>query len=88
LANSGAEAVEAAMKHAMLETGGKTFFTLERAFHGKTLAAQQLASRPLCRHPAAPEGLAVAPVRPNDVKQLESEFARVRRPADQLPGRL
>lgn len=81
LANSGAEAVEAAMKHAMLETGGKTFFTLERAFHGKTLAAQQLASRPLYRHPAAPDGLAVAPLRPNDVEQLESEFARVRRPA-------
>ena len=81
LANSGAEAVEAAMKHALLETGGQTFFTLERAFHGKTLATQQLMARPLYRDPVALDGLSVVPLRPNDVAQLESEFARVRRPA-------
>ena len=40
--NSGAEAVEAALKHAMLETGARTFIALERAFHGKTLGALQL----------------------------------------------
>jgi acetylornithine/succinyldiaminopimelate/putrescine aminotransferase/predicted amino acid dehydrogenase len=40
--NSGAEAVEMSMKHALLETGGRTFIALERAFHGKTLGALQL----------------------------------------------
>ncbi|MHB8953009.1 MAG: aminotransferase class III-fold pyridoxal phosphate-dependent enzyme [Pirellulaceae bacterium] len=81
LASSGAEAVEAAMKHAMLETGGQTFFTLEGAFHGKTLAAQQLASRPLGHHLVAPDGLEVIQVRPDDLEQLEWAFARIRRPA-------
>jgi 4-aminobutyrate aminotransferase-like enzyme len=39
--NSGAEAVEAGMKHAILETGSRTFIALEKGFHGKTLGAVQ-----------------------------------------------
>src|SRR6185369_2925366 len=49
--NSGAEAVEAAMKHAMLETGSRTFIALERGFHGKTLGALQLTSNAQHREP-------------------------------------
>ncbi|HEX5726805.1 MAG TPA: aminotransferase class III-fold pyridoxal phosphate-dependent enzyme [Longimicrobiaceae bacterium] len=40
--NSGAETVEAALKHAHLETGKLTFWAVKNAFHGKTLGAVQL----------------------------------------------
>ena len=73
-ANSGSEAVEAAMKHAMLETGYKTFLTLEGAFHGKTLGALQLTLHPNHRDPLAPFGVNVIPVRPNDLKHLIKTF--------------
>jgi acetylornithine/succinyldiaminopimelate/putrescine aminotransferase/predicted amino acid dehydrogenase len=40
--NSGAETVEAAIKHAHLETGRRRFWALKGAFHGKTVGAIQL----------------------------------------------
>jgi acetylornithine/succinyldiaminopimelate/putrescine aminotransferase/predicted amino acid dehydrogenase len=40
--NSGAETVEAAMKHARLETGRTMFWAIRGAFHGKTLGAIQM----------------------------------------------
>ena len=49
--NSGAEAVEAAMKHAMLETGSRTFIALARGFHGKTMGAVQLTASQDYREP-------------------------------------
>ena len=58
--NSGTEAVEAALKHAMLETGGRNFISLEGGFHGKTLGALRLSSGPRAR--------------PNDADHLESLF--------------
>jgi len=40
--NTGAETVEAALKHAHLETGKHLFWTVSGAFHGKTTGAVQL----------------------------------------------
>ncbi|MBI2932133.1 MAG: aminotransferase class III-fold pyridoxal phosphate-dependent enzyme [Planctomycetes bacterium] len=76
LTNSGAETVEAAVKHALLETGSRTFVALEGAFHGKTLAALQLTGNPEHREGFELEGLRVLRVRPNDVAHLEETFAR------------
>lgn len=42
--NSGAETVEAAMKHARMETGGSMFWAVKGGFHGKTLGAIQMTS--------------------------------------------
>jgi acetylornithine/succinyldiaminopimelate/putrescine aminotransferase/predicted amino acid dehydrogenase len=39
--NSGAETVEAAVKHCLLERPGKVFWAVKGAFHGKTLGAIQ-----------------------------------------------
>jgi len=74
LANSGAEAVEAAMKHAMLETGARTFVALEGGFHGKTLGALQLTAGADYRDALDLPCLAVRRVRPNDVARLEQAF--------------
>jgi acetylornithine/succinyldiaminopimelate/putrescine aminotransferase/predicted amino acid dehydrogenase len=76
-ANSGAEAVEAAMKHAMLETGSRTFITLEKGFHGKTLGAVQLTANQDYREPFEIPGLTVYRVRANDITHLEQTFSRV-----------
>ena len=75
-ANSGAEAVEAAMKHAILETGSRTFIALEKGFHGKTLGAVQLTSNQDYREPFLVDGITVHRVRVNDVAHLEQTFAR------------
>lgn len=74
--NSGAEAVEAAMKHAMLETGSRTFIALEGAFHGKTLGALQLTANPQYREPFDLPGLQVLRVALNNLEQLEAAFAQ------------
>ena len=73
--NSGAEAVEAAMKHAMLETGARTFIALERGFHGKTLGALQLTANPQYREAFALAGLNVIRIAANNLEQLEAAFA-------------
>jgi acetylornithine/succinyldiaminopimelate/putrescine aminotransferase/predicted amino acid dehydrogenase len=73
-ANSGAEAVEAAMKHAILETGSRTFIALEKGFHGKTLGAVQLTASQDYREPFLIEGLKVYRVRANDIMHLEQVF--------------
>lgn len=74
-ANSGAEAVEAAMKHAALESGGTAFLVLEGAFHGKTLGALQLTSNPAYRRHFPAAGFNVVRIRPNDLSSLEQAFA-------------
>ena len=76
-ANSGAEAVEAAMKHAMLETGRRTFIALEKGFHGKTIGAVQLTASQDYREPFMISGLTVRRVRANDITHLEQTFAQV-----------
>jgi putrescine aminotransferase len=52
--NSGAEAVEAAMKLAMWVTGRHTFVAAENAFHGKTLGALSLMGKERFRGPFQP----------------------------------
>lgn len=76
--NSGTEAVEAALKHAMLETGTRTFLVLENAFHGKTLGALQLNSNDTFRRPFELEGLNVVRVRVNDIEHLEATFSQTK----------
>jgi acetylornithine/succinyldiaminopimelate/putrescine aminotransferase/predicted amino acid dehydrogenase len=74
--NSGAEAVEAAMKHALLETGARTFIALDRAFHGKTLGALQLTANEQHREAFELSGLKVLRVAANNLEQLEAAFAQ------------
>jgi acetylornithine/succinyldiaminopimelate/putrescine aminotransferase/predicted amino acid dehydrogenase len=76
-ANSGAEAVEAAMKHAILETGSRTFIALEQGFHGKTLGAVQLTASQDYREPFQIDGITVHRVRRNDLAHLDRTFSRV-----------
>jgi len=80
--NSGTEAVEAAMKHAMMETGSRTFLAMEGAFHGKTLGAIQLTANEGHREAFELTGLNVVRIRPNDMEHLEATFART----DSLAG--
>jgi acetylornithine/succinyldiaminopimelate/putrescine aminotransferase/predicted amino acid dehydrogenase len=74
-ANTGAEAVEAAMKHAMLQTGSRLFVALEGGFHGKTLGAIQLTANTAHREPFELDGVRVLRVQPNDVAGLDAAFA-------------
>jgi putrescine aminotransferase len=53
-ANSGAEAVEAALKFARIATGRPRFVTTEGAFHGKTLGALSVSGRDLYQDPFRP----------------------------------
>lgn len=73
-ANSGAEAVEAAMKHAMLQTGGRTFVAIDGGFHGKTLGAVQLAGNAAHRRDCVISGIRVIRVGLNDVGGLDAAF--------------
>lgn len=52
--SSGAEAVEGAMKLAMLHTGRKSFIAAVGAFHGKTLGALSVTARAKFRQPFLP----------------------------------
>jgi len=74
-ANSGTEAVEIAIKHAIHETGSRTFVALEGAFHGQTLGALQLTADPQFRNEFELSGLRVIRVAVNDIEQLEQAFA-------------
>lgn len=75
-ANSGTEAVEAAMKHAMLESGSRRFLALDRGFHGKTLGALQLAGNAAHRpEPLRIPGIEVARVPANDIAALEAAIS-------------
>ena len=72
--NSGAEAVEAALKHALLETGGRTLIAVEGAFHGKTLGALQAVGNPQLLAPFELQGLQVLRVPLNDCQTLDATF--------------
>jgi len=82
LASTGTEAVEAALKHAMLATGGNTFISLEGAFHGKSLATLAIAGNAV--HRDSYQALErtnpnVQRVRLNDLAHLETVFAALNR---------
>lgn len=82
LANSGTEAVEVALKHALLETQGSTFIALQGAFHGNTLGSLHATFNPRFRRPFCHAPGNVVHVVPNDIKQLKETFDRV----DDLAG--
>ncbi|MCL6549706.1 MAG: acetylornithine transaminase [Acidothermus cellulolyticus] len=72
LANSGAEANEAAIKLARKVAGPArpVFVAAEQAFHGRTLGALALTAKPAFREPFAPFGLEVRFVPYGDVDAL------------------
>ena len=71
LCNSGAEAVEAALKYARKRTGRQGVVALEGSFHGRTLGALSVTGQPAKREPFAPLLADVRFVPPNDVTALE-----------------
>ncbi len=70
--NSGAEAVEAAIKLARAYTGKPGIITTDRGFHGKTMGALSLTPRPEYQDPARPllPGVKVVPY--GDLEALEA----------------
>ena len=68
--NSGAEAVEAALKYARKATGKPGVVALEGGFHGRTLGALSVTGQPAKREPFAPLAPGVRFVPPNDVDAL------------------
>jgi acetylornithine/N-succinyldiaminopimelate aminotransferase len=70
--NSGAEAVEAALKYARKATGKPGVVALEGGFHGRTLGALSVTGQPTKREPFAPLVAGVRFVPPNDVVALHS----------------
>jgi acetylornithine aminotransferase len=70
--NSGAEAVEAALKYARKQTGRHGVVALEGGFHGRTLGALSVTGQPGKRDPFVPLLSGVRFVPPNDVRALEA----------------
>lgn len=73
--NSGAEAVEAALKLAMLHTGRTRLLACLNGFHGKTLGALATTSKALFRAPFAGALVDTVHVPFNDVPALRAAFA-------------
>lgn len=72
--NSGTEAVEAALKLALLHTGRSKVLACMNAFHGKTLGALATTSKAAFRAPFLSSLLDVSHIPFNDVAALESSF--------------
>ena len=70
--NSGAEAVEAALKYARKATGRAGVVALEGGFHGRTLGALSATGQPGKREPFAPLVPGVRFVPPNDIDALSA----------------
>jgi len=68
--NSGAEAVEAAIKYARRKTGRPGIVALEGSFHGRTMGALSATGQPLKRQPFGPLVPGVSFARLNDVESL------------------
>jgi acetylornithine/N-succinyldiaminopimelate aminotransferase len=68
--NSGAEAVEAALKYARKAGGGPAVAALEGSFHGRTLGALAVTGQPAKRLAFEPLPGSVRFARPNDVDSL------------------
>lgn len=69
--NSGAEAVESALKLAKAATKRHRFVYCQNAFHGKTLGALAVTGREKYRQPFEPLGVENTEVPYNDLEQLE-----------------
>jgi acetylornithine/N-succinyldiaminopimelate aminotransferase len=72
LCNSGAEAIEAALKYARLATGKTGVVALDGSFHGRTTGALAATGQPAKREPFAPLLEGVRFVAPNDLSALEA----------------
>jgi acetylornithine aminotransferase len=70
--NSGAEAIEAALKYARKATGKHGVVALEGSFHGRTLGALSVTGQPGKRAPFEPLGPGVRFVPPNDMGALKA----------------
>lgn len=70
--NSGAEAIEAALKYARLATGRTGVVALEGSFHGRTTGALAATGQPSKRVPFEPLLPGVRFARANDVASLEA----------------
>src|SRR6185295_6059763 len=70
--NSGAEAVEAALKYARKATGKPGVVALEGGFHGRTFGALSVTGQPAKREPFTPLVPGIRFVSPNDVDALIS----------------
>lgn len=68
--NSGAEAVEAALKYARKATGRQAVLALEGSFHGRTLGALSVTGQPAKRQAFEPLPGPVRFARPNDTGSL------------------
>ena len=79
--NSGAEAIEAALKHCMMNTSSRRFVCIDGGFHGKTLGALQLTSNTEFRSPFQFAGLDIARVPPNDSSALKAAIDEAPEPA-------
>lgn len=77
-ANSGTEAIEAALKLALLHGGTSRprLLALENAFHGRSTGALALTHKAAYRQPFAPFLRPVTFLPPNDAAALERELAR------------
>ena len=75
-ANSGCEAVEAALKHASLETRANTWITLERGFHGKTKGALEVTANAEFREPFGIDARRVVRIAAGDTAQLRRAFSQ------------
>jgi acetylornithine/N-succinyldiaminopimelate aminotransferase len=70
--NSGAEAVEAALKYARKATGKTGVVALEGGFHGRTLGALSVTGQAAKRAPFAPLAPGARFVPPNNIEALEA----------------
>ncbi|MGE3796600.1 MAG: aspartate aminotransferase family protein [Thermomicrobiales bacterium] len=70
--NSGAEAIEAALKFARVSTGRNHFVAARRGYHGRTLGALAVTADPKYRGPFEPFGAEVTHVAYNDVEGIEA----------------
>jgi acetylornithine/N-succinyldiaminopimelate aminotransferase len=73
--NSGAEAIEAAIKYARKATGRPGIVALEGSFHGRTLGALSTTGQPAKRDGFGPLVPGVTFARLNDVESLEAALA-------------
>lgn len=72
LSNSGAEAIEAAIKFAIATTGRRKFVALKRAYHGRTLGALAVTHDPKYRGPFEPLFPEVTHIGANDLDALDA----------------
>ncbi len=72
LCNSGAEAVEAALKFARLRTGRSEIIAARRAFHGRTMGALSATWNPAYRQPFEPLVPGFRHIPFNDIAALEA----------------